>query len=195
MSCTMSMLWNWYTDDVCLISNQWKTSTKAIFGGSCVGVFALLMILNWWRRILSQYRIHCAEVRELEVRSICNAGVALKEQSKLSHSSSNNMISDLMIPFVFTWRHDWLKVFNGNLAVKRGDQLYIYPSPFEHLLYCMGDTIEWSVHHVVMLLFMYFNGYIFISCMIGAGVGFLLFQFKNLPTSSRGDNVSKRCCL
>ena len=199
MKCTMSMLWNWYSHDVCFISDQWKTSTNAIFGGTCVGVFALLLALNWWRRILYQYRLHCTEVREIEVDSVQNAGVALEKQSGMFTGAEFkfgvNMFSDLMIPFLHTCKHEWFWALNKNLAIQRGDKVYIYPSVFEHLLYCIGDTMEWSVHHVVMLLFMYFNGYVFISCMIGAGVGFMLFQLKNLNLTKRGDNVSKRCCL
>ena len=199
MKCTMSMLWNWYSHDVCFISDQWKTSTNAIFGGTCVGVFALLLALNWWRRILYQYRLHCTDVRVIEVDNVQNTGVALEKQSGTFTGAGFefgvNMFSDLMIPFLHTCKHEWFWALNKNLAIQRGDKVYIYPSVFEHLLYCIGDTMEWSVHHVVMLLFMYFNGYVFISCMIGAGVGFMLFQLKNLNLTKRGDNVSKRCCL
>ena len=199
MSCTMSMLWNWYTDDVCFISKQWKTSTKAKFGGTCVGVFALLLIINWWRRILVQYKIHCTEVRKIEVNDIIKTGIIIdKKKSTFDNFDLNkntDMITECMIPLMEAFKHEWFWVLNRNLSIEIDDKVYIYPSIWEHTLYCIGDTIEWSVHHVIMLLFMYFNGYVFISCMIGAGVGYLLFQYKNINISKRGDNVSKRCCL
>ena len=199
MTCTMSMLWNWYSKDVCFISSQWKTSTKALFGGTCVGVFALLITINWWRRILFQYKIYCAELREKEVVQLLRTGVALKQIQEpyrnTDFTQSNNMFVEWMIPFTETWKHHWFWALNQNLAVEVGDQVYLYPSIFEHIVFCVGDTMEWSVHHVIMLLFMYFNGYVFISCMIGAGTGFLLWQYKNINVAKRGDNVSKRCCL
>lgn len=198
-SCTMSMLWNWYSKDVCFISRQWRTSTKALFGGTCVGCFALLITINWWRRILLQYKIYCAELREKEVGGIIKNGVQIKKindsfQNSI-HNNNNNMFSDFITPLIEASKHKWFWALNKNLAIEKGDKIYIYPSIFEHLLYCVGDTMEWSVHHVIMLLFMYFNGYVFISCMIGAGTGFLLWQYKNINVPKRGDNVSKRCCL
>lgn len=197
MTCTMSMLWNWYSKDVCFISSQWKTSTKAIFGGTCVGCFALLIVINWWRRILTEYKIYCAEIREKEIQHLLDNGVEIKKiEDSFTHiSTDNNVFSEFMIPLKDSATHKWYWALNKNLSIEKGDKIYIYPSIFEHLIYCVGDTIEWSVHHVIMLLFMYFNGYVFISCMIGAGTGFLLMQYKNINISRRGDNVSKRCCL
>lgn len=186
MECTMSMLWNWYTNDVCFIAKSWKTSTKGIFAGTCIGVFGLLLAINWWRRILSQYKIYCAELRNEEVKEFITAGgIVTKKQA--SHTQ--------VTPFFKTLRHEWFWRLDKNLCVEVDDKVYIYPSLFEHLLYCVGDTMEWSVHHCVMLLFMYFNGYVFISCMIGAGVGFMLFQNKPLNRASGGEKVSKRCCM
>ena len=199
MSCTMSMLWNWYSKDVCFISSQWKTSTKALFGGTCVGVFALLITINWWRRILFQYKIYCSELRKEEVGELVKAGVSFHSVREpfdnVDFSKNENMFVEWMVPFAETWKHKWFWALNKNLAVEVGDHIYLYPSIWEHLIFCVGDTMEWSVHHVIMLLFMYFNGYVFISCMIGAGTGFLLWQYKNINTAKRGDNVSKRCCL
>jgi copper transporter 1 len=199
MTCSMSMLWNWYTKDVCFISKQWKTSTKAKFGGTCVGVFALLLAINWWRRILIQYKQYCAELRTKEVENVVQSGIQLNSRNvpfkNIDISKNNNMFVEMLIPFIETWKHDWFWALNKNLSVEVDDRIYIYPSIFEHLIYCVGDTMEWSVHHVIMLLFMYFNGYVFISCMIGAGVGFMLFQYKNINSGRRGDQVSKRCCL
>lgn len=186
VSCTMSMLWNWYSKDVCFIARSWRTHTKGIFAGTCIGVFGLLLAINWWRRLLSQYKIYCAELRDEEVKTYILAGGEITKRS-----TSNSRLT----PFFQTLKHDWLWRLDRNLCVEVDDKVYIYPSVFEHVLYCMGDTIEWSVHHCIMLLFMYFNGYVFISCMIGAGIGFLLFQNKPLNKASGGEKVSKRCCL
>lgn len=186
MSCTMSMLWNWYTKDVCFIAESWKTSTKGIFAGTCIGVFGLLLAINWWRRILSQYKIYCAELRSEEVDDFISAGGEVTVKAPPSEA---------MTPFFQTLKHEWFWRLDKNLCVEVDGQIYIYPSIFEHLLYCVGDTMEWSVHHCVMLLFMYFNGYVFISCMIGAGIGFMIFQNKPLDKAQGGDKVSKRCCL
>ncbi|OUT21958.1 hypothetical protein CAS74_002942 [Pichia kudriavzevii] len=199
MKCSMSMLWNWNTKDVCFISKQWKTSTRALFGGTCVGVFALLLAINWWRRILVQYRVYSAELRKTEVENWLQAGHPVGDThttfTNVDFTKRYNMVAEALIPLLEACKHKWFWALNKNLAVQVDDMVYVYPSILEHILYCIGDTMEWSVHHTIMLLFMYFNGYVFISCMIGAFIGFMLFQYKEIDPTRRGDNVSKRCCL
>lgn len=195
MSCSMSMLWNWTTKDVCFLSDQWKTSTPALFGGTCVGVFALLATIVWWRRVLAEYKNAIANVRKREVAAVVQAGVDLTTTDEpFGALSQQGWLADVTIPLVNSLRHAWLRGPDANLAIAVGDKVYVYPSLLEHILYCVGDTMEWSVHHVIMLLYMYFNGYVFISSMIGAGVGWLLFNYKPLGNVNRGD-VNRRCCL
>lgn len=197
MSCTMSMLWNWYTDDVCFISNKWKTTTKAKFGGSCVGVFALLLALNWLRRFMNEYKNECAKLRLSAARVKISSCKTLKSRAKpfiQMNIGRTALMDDLANPFLQVLRHNWLNCISNDHFVLEGNKMYIYQSYLEHTLSCVLSTIEWSVLHVTMLLFMYFNGYIFISCMIGTGVGYFLFQYKAVKPLY-GYTSPKRCCV
>lgn len=48
----------------------------------------------------------------------------------------------------------------------------------DHLIRTVLYTIQWGVSYIIMLLFMYYNGYIIISCILGAFFGKLVFGFN-----------------
>ncbi len=197
MSCTMSMLWNWYTDNVCFISNKWKTTTKAKFGGSCIGVFALMLALNWLRRFMAEYKKECAAQNKAIAQAKISSGKTLKSRTNpfaLLDLRQTTFTQDSTNPLLQVLKHQWLDCLSKEHAIVEDDKIYIYQSYFEHILSCVLSTIEWSVLHVIMLLFMYFNGYIFISCMFGAGVGFLFFQYEP-GKLTYGCTSPKRCCV
>ncbi|VEU21283.1 DEKNAAC102431 [Brettanomyces naardenensis] len=198
MTCTMSMLWNWYSKDVCLIARSWRTNTKAKFGGSCVGVFALMISLLWLRRVMAEYKQESGRQGRAEVENKLAAEVQIHGQREPSFIgddlTKNGVFQDWWAVLADTLKHGWFWGLNSDHAVVEGDKIYVYPSIFEHILNSALDTIEWSAHHVVMLLFMYFNGYIFISCMIGAAVGYLLFDYKPAKKAI-GCAAPKRCCV
>lgn len=187
--CSMSMLWNWNTKNVCFIAESWQTTTKALFAGTCLGVFGLLIAMVWWRRLLAQYKHYITVVRQDEVTQLVQLGAKIDEAPANIPAESN-----VFMHLFSVFNHNWLLTVNQNLAVQKKDTdtLEVYPSIFEHTLMCVGDTIEWSAHHCVMLLFMYFNGYVFISAMIGAGIGWFLFGYNRVQ---RMVNVDRRCCL
>lgn len=70
--------------------------------------------------------------------------------------------------------HRWL--------LRRGNGTLIH-----HLVRCILYTIQWGASYLIMLLFMYYNGYIIISCILGAFFGKLVFGY-NEP----GEEVG--CC-
>ncbi|KAA8909768.1 Ctr copper transporter [Sphaerosporella brunnea] len=49
------MLWNWHTIDACFLANTWHVRTKGQFAGSCIGVFFLVLALEFVRRAQREY--------------------------------------------------------------------------------------------------------------------------------------------
>lgn len=49
------MLWNWTTVDACFLSSSWHVTSKAMFGGSVVGVFFLCMAIEAIRAAARAY--------------------------------------------------------------------------------------------------------------------------------------------
>ena len=82
----------------------------------------------------------------------------------------------------------------------------IYPSLPTHILRVSIFVLQWGLSYIIMLLFMYYNGYIIISCIIGALVGRFLFNYEPLVVSN-GNSTSdfevahdretnyRKCCM
>ena len=54
------------------------------------------------------------------------------------------------------------------------------PSPFEQVVRALVHTLQFAVAYLLMLLAMYFNGYIIICIFIGAFLGSLVFSWEPL---------------
>ncbi|KAI0835797.1 Ctr-domain-containing protein [Hypoxylon sp. FL0890] len=67
-TCTHAMTWNWNTIGTCFLAESWQISNEGTFAVSCIGVFLLVICLEFLRRlgkeydsfILRQYQQHLA---------------------------------------------------------------------------------------------------------------------------------------
>ncbi|EGV63319.1 copper transporter complex subunit Ctr4 [Yamadazyma tenuis] len=84
---------------------------------------------------------------------------------------------DISSPLVYLVSHQWL--------LRRRNSSWVH-----HLIRSIIFTIQWGASYIIMLLFMYYNGYIIISCILGAFFGKLVFGMSE--PSSTDEDVS--CC-
>lgn len=219
--CKISMLWNWYTIDTCFISRTWRNDTKGKFAGSCIGCFLLIVVAQWLNRVSRQFDIELAKRRKLKLLAKYNA---LKTEdageSSLSDAATQSLEaliaeSDYMTTFKAlgaTMSHKWFiaqKDEDEGFAALSGccsTTLNVYPTPLDHVLRSIIFVLQWGLSYIIMLLFMYYNGYIIISCLIGALFGRLIFNFEPLTTcggSGGSENVvahdkeenDRKCCM
>lgn len=177
-SCKISMLWNWYTIDTCFIANSWHVKSKGGFAGSCLGVFFLVMTSQWLHRF----------AREYDVALMAKYAPEDNYRSKEFDSDSTSALVRPN-PELYAISHQWLwRPLNGD-GVK--------PSVVEHLTRGILFTLEWGLSYIIMLLFMYYNGYIIISCILGAFFGRVLFTY-NEPLNGNcladSNDLDKKCC-
>jgi copper transporter 1 len=202
-SCKISMLWNWYTIDSCFIARSWHVSTKGQFAGSCIGCFLLVVSAQWLHRIAREYdaaiarrKVTMADNAEGPSKGDDSEGstVSVRDDSKksLMFLPANTGVSNLFQPIVYALSHEWYWNFRDNSS--RGAA---YPSIFEHLIRASIFTIQWGQSYIIMLLFMYYNGYIIISCILGALFGRIIFNYEPITCSTRGDSGEndKKCCM
>ncbi|SGZ56236.1 CIC11C00000005130 [Sungouiella intermedia] len=176
-SCKISMLWNWYTIDTCFIARSWHVKSKGGFAGSCIGVFFLVMVSQWLHRFAREYDVALiTKYSQLD-------NVAKEADSEASYLAIPPQ------PELYTVSHRWL----WKPLVADG----VRPSTTEHLIRGGLFTLEWGLSYMIMLLFMYYNGYIIISCILGAFFGRLIFTY-NEPLSGNcladSNDLDKKCC-
>lgn len=179
------MLWNWYTVNSCFIARSWHVRSKAAFAGTCIGVFLLVVLHQWLHRFAREY--DAALIRSKSAKA--DVSVGSDDALATSEVSLQTLKPSQTPAMANTMSHKWF------VAAKsvRG----IYATPFEHLVRTLLFTLEWGLAYFIMLLFMYYNGFIIISCILGAFFGRLFFTYNEpLSCATIGDSreADRKCC-
>lgn len=194
------MLWNWNTIDSCepfpptispspstptkqekgFLSSTWHITSTSEFAGSCIGVICLVLILEFLRRIGREYDafiIRRARLRH-QYLSLSPTDASTTASSPapapcLSSSSRPPSPPNGPKPTVST-----------NTATAPPPATTspptIRPRPTEQLVRALLHMLQFAVAYFIMLLAMYFNGYIIICIFIGAFLGALIFSWEGL---------------
>ncbi|KAI0105982.1 Ctr-domain-containing protein [Daldinia grandis] len=159
--CKISMLWNWNTIDACFLSESWQVKSRGGFAGLCIGVALLVILLEFLRRASKIYDQHLIRQH-------------IKATSALAATTVNNS-SDTA---------------NGALMAKEGTAALVRVIPFRPKLWQQAiraslHTLHFALAYWIMLLAMYYNGYLIICIILGAFIGFFMLQWEHMgPRSS-----------
>ncbi|KAK6505776.1 hypothetical protein TWF481_007668 [Arthrobotrys musiformis] len=163
--CKMDMYWNWYTIDACFLSKSWHITSTAMFAGSCIGIIFLVVLVEALRRCAREWDRHI--VRDWKKRAVtaaaavggitvpstecCSTGSG--KPTSLSKPAKKSLLSRLC-PFTSTTPR---------------------PKVRQHLMKSLIYAVLLGVGYLLMLLAMYYNGYVFFCLVIGAWMGNFLF--------------------
>ncbi|KAK6948958.1 hypothetical protein Daesc_009030 [Daldinia eschscholtzii] len=159
-NCQINMLWNWYTVDACFISSSWHITSKGMFAGSCIGVILLAILLEFLRRSVKEYDSYLIR------KNVSNGLVSVASHDDHENDRASpkpGQISAGGLPSV-------------NSASGNGYR----PKLFEQAIRAFLHTAQFVVAYFLMLLAMYYNGYIIICIFIGAFIGSFIFQWEKL---------------
>jgi len=148
--CKISMLWNWNTIDSCFLASSWKITSNGVFAGSCIGVVLLVISLEMLRRAVKEYD-----------RFLINKH--LKSLPAATRSSKAGSDDGSPAP-------------NCSPIVDKGYR----PTIFEQAIRALLHMVQFAVAYFVMLLAMYYNGYIIICIFLGAYIGSFIFHWEPL---------------
>ncbi|CZR62489.1 related to copper transport protein [Phialocephala subalpina] len=147
--CRISMLWNWYTVDSCFISQSWHITSKGMFAGSCIGVILLVMSLELLKRASREYdRAILLKAQQT------HRAVAVTASPSKSPSSEDSLRAPPVTPAKFR------------------------PNIFQQVIRATFHMVQFAVAYFIMLLAMYYNGYIIICIIIGAWLGAFVFSWE-----------------
>ncbi|KAF1963252.1 Ctr-domain-containing protein [Byssothecium circinans] len=191
-SCKISMLWNWNTIDSCFLSRSWHITSKGMFAGSCIGVMLLVILLEFLRRsgkeydryILSQY------CRSLAPQPTAPEPVTPKQTAPEQAASEpiapsapgGNKVPTTSATPAAAWR-----------PAPR-----FRPNVLQQSIRALLHMCQFAVAYFVMLLAMYYNGYIIICIFIGAYLGYFIFGWEsfrvNQGANDRLEEEVTVCC-
>ncbi|KAG6209560.1 hypothetical protein E4U50_002924 [Claviceps purpurea] len=143
-SCKISMLWNWYTIDACFLSPSWHITNQAMFAATCIGVILLVMLVELTRRLGREYDAFLLRQFQREA-----SRRYLDDVDPSGSTSSSSLVRSQSVAVVATFRASLL----------------------QQLARSVLHAVTFGVAYIVMLLAMYFNGYVIICIFIGAGLG------------------------
>ncbi|KAK6442552.1 hypothetical protein LTR95_001213 [Oleoguttula sp. CCFEE 5521] len=168
--CKISMTWNWYTIDACFIADTWRITSSSMFAGSCIGVILLVIVLEGLRRVSREYDALLVRKRRT---SFAAAQVTRNGSDSGSDEEKSGAIAQTAAPVA------------GSKSFK--------PTLGEQLMRATLHMLQFAVAYFVMLLAMYFNGYIIICILIGAFIGAFAFSWQSMAMSGEDREITF-CC-
>lgn len=168
--CKISMLFNLNTIDSCFLSSQWRITSTAMFAGSCLGVFLLGLVLEFLRRSIKEYDRFLIRQHTSKFNPVATAVI-------------DESINKTGVVETATAKCIAVPAFRPNVW-QQGIRAFL------HLL-------AFVVAYILMLLAMYYNGYLLICIFLGSFVGAFIFQWETLSitgqqTSAASENTV--CC-
>ncbi|KIW25042.1 uncharacterized protein PV07_10715 [Cladophialophora immunda] len=174
-SCKISMTWNWYTVGACFISKSWQVTSGGIFALSCIGVILLVISLEFLRRVQREYD---GWIRRTDQKT--SAIATATRHSENGASASYEQVPDSSRK---TTTMTGASLPERPLLRRRPvDRMTLLQRQFVRSLIHM---VQFGVAYFVMLLAMYYNGYIIICIIIGAFLGCFIFSWDQLLTEPK----------
>ncbi|KAL5114615.1 hypothetical protein ACEQ8H_007520 [Pleosporales sp. CAS-2024a] len=163
--CKMEMLWNWNVIDSCFLSSSWHITNNAMFAASCIGAFFLVVALEFLRRSGHEYDAYLLRQFQRQLRH---------QQLALATATPADCCEP-RAPMPMQY------------ATFRATALQQFIRALIH-----GGTL--ALAYIIMLLVMYYNGYIFISIILGAVAGKFLCDWMvvRLPYGGEGTTDERR---
>ncbi|KAE9381452.1 Ctr-domain-containing protein [Stipitochalara longipes BDJ] len=162
--CKISMLWNWDTMDSCFISESWHITSNGIFAASCLGVILLVMSLEFLRRIAKVYDKYLS-------------------QHQLAHPGHNSSETKGLLP----------STSSDETPLTNSTRLPFRPSMKQQAVRATFHMLQFAVAYFVMLLAMYYNGFVLLSICIGAWFGSFVFSWETINLSGVQEEATL-CC-
>lgn len=173
-SCKISMLWNWYTVNSCFIARSWHNTSKGMFAGSCIGILLFVLLLELVRRAQREYDRYI--VRQLSLASpACAPAASTSPRGSVAESDPKNP-------------NPIVAIGEGLMGKKRQG-----PTAGQQAVRALIYMVQFGMAYFVMLLAMYYNGYVIICILVGAFLGHFLFGGDNLIVTGRQETGTS-CC-
>ncbi|KAF1361679.1 Ctr-domain-containing protein [Lizonia empirigonia] len=171
--CKISMLWNWYTVDSCFIAPSWHNTSKGMFAGSCIGVILLVILLEALRRAGKEYDRY---IVNQHMGSHAPAAAVASSASSENDANKTPATTAALAPSARNFR----------------------PSVIQQAIRALLHMLQFAVAYFVMLLAMYYNGYIIICIFIGAYLGYFICGWESFNVGRGGqDRIQENvtvCC-
>ncbi|KAI2604639.1 Ctr-domain-containing protein [Hypoxylon sp. NC1633] len=155
-NCKLSMLWNWETIDACFLTESWQIRSNGAFAALCIGVVLLVVLLELLRRIAKIYDRYL--VRQYQ-KSAALAATAVSGSTETA---------------------DGALIAKERPLIDASSASAFRPNVWQQAVRALLHALYFALAYWIMLLAMYYNGYVIISIIIGAYIGFFACQWERI---------------
>jgi len=157
-----------------------------MFGGSCIGVVLLAILLEFLRRAGKEYdRYVVAQQKRMQTASPLSSSSPMMIPASTSSSDGNGTNKT---PGAAT---------SAGVCGPRPTSMF-RPTIVQQAIRALLHTCQFALAFGVMLLAMYYNGYFIICIFIGVYVGYFIFGWESFNVGNRGDDRMQEnvtvCC-
>lgn len=155
------MTWNWRIVDSCFLADSWHITNNGMFAASCVAVALLVVCLEFLRRVGHEYDAYILRQFQRCVRL---------QQAAIAAATPANCCD--------------------GPAATLGNQFATFRATgLQQLVRATIHGITLGLAYIIMLIVMSFNGYIFISIILGGILGKFLCDWMvvRIPTGIMGE--------
>ncbi|THW06288.1 Ctr-domain-containing protein [Aureobasidium pullulans] len=145
------------------ISESWHITSNGMFAGSCIGVILLVMVLELLRRLAREHdRMILAHHRRL-----------------VASTTNENPANECACPTTVSTSKATSTATASALATGIKTRAF-KPTLPQQMVRALLHCLQFAVAYFIMLLAMYYNGYLIICIFIGAYLGFFVFGWEKL---------------
>ncbi|KAF1945132.1 high affinity copper transporter [Clathrospora elynae] len=168
-TCKMEMLWNWNVVDSCFLSQSWHITNNAMFAASCIGATLLVVCLEFLRRVGHEYDAFLLRQFQRQLRA---------QQAALAVAMPANCC-------------------DGPVSTLGTQHATFRATALQQLIRAIIHGVTLGLAYIIMLLIMYYNGYIFISVILGAILGKFLCDWMvvRIPYGSPEEKEERRSSI
>ncbi|KAF1832320.1 Ctr copper transporter [Decorospora gaudefroyi] len=175
------MLWNWNVIDTCFLSSSWHVTSRGMFAGSCIGVILLVIVLEFLRRAGKEYDRYIVAQHATSLLAAVPSSAA-----SLSDVNGNNGTNKTQVA----------ATTSASCVGRVGGKFR--PGLVQQAVRALLHMCQFAVAYFIMLLAMYYNGYILICIFIGAYLGYFIFGWESFNVGQRGQDRMEEnatvCC-
>lgn len=182
-TCSMRMLGNWDTINSCFLTYSWYNNTIAKFAGTCIGVAFWVMLtecIRRWAREYDRYIIAKA-TREIEEYQAAHAN-ALGNTEKLSDEDVEMQHSQGVLGRFFPVAGAGAARAPRFSSESAFVSQRLRPTMLQQIIRAVLYAVQFTSAYLIMLISMSFNGYILLSIILGAMIGFYFSTWDTLGT-------------
>jgi len=174
------MLWNWNVVDSCFLSSQWQITGNGMLAGSCVGIIFLVILLEALRRMTKEYDRYLIRMNAEKHVAIATAVVP---ENNIRLQEAKTRALDLIRPHLQMTGLDEVQDADRDALLQAAAHIAFRPTTWNQIYRAMLHTTIFAIGYILMLLAMYYNGFVIISIFMGAYLGSFFFSWEVLSAS------------